>query len=229
VPYHSKWILVKYVECTPPRSDDGEPEPFETITVFLPEYVVRQVPHYALKLDAELAKPDYNQKVLITIEDDYMHNKLIYNYAIQFLASGFLPDLGGDTPTCKETLGNLVDLEKFSTQMDVETLKLGVDKQFYELNGITLPVFLELARNYYSHDEDTHDGEQGSFAPFIKKKLAEFMPQIIECEMVQEIQKNGKLGQQFLEVLAEFYTGHKAALKRKAVEISDDEQKSYED
>lgn len=111
VPYHSKWILVTYVESTPYRSDDRGPEHFETITVFLPEYVVRQVPHYALKLDAELAKSDYNQNVLITIEDDYMHSKLIYNYTIQFLASGFLPDLDGDEPTCKETLRNLLDLE----------------------------------------------------------------------------------------------------------------------
>jgi len=231
VAYHSKWILVKYVESTPYRSDDREPEHFETITVFLPEYVVRQVPHYALKLDTELAKPNYNQNVLITIEDDYMHNKLIYNYAIQFLASGFLPDLGGNAPTCAETLENLFDLEEFSVQMDVETLKLAATKQIEELNGITLPVFLEFARNYYSHNEDTRED---SFAPFVKKKLAKFTPQIIEHKMVQNVQKDGKLGQQFVEVLAEFYTGHKAAVKRKAVEISDDElepveQELYED
>lgn len=50
------------------------------------------------------------------------------------------------------------------------------------------------------------------------------MPQIIKHKMVQEIQKDGKLGEQFVEVLAESYTVHKAAVKRKFLEISDDEE-----
>jgi len=96
VPYHSKWLIVKYFESTPYPSDNGEPEHYETISVFLPEYIVRQVSHYGLKLDEELAKPDYNENTPITIEDDHKHDKLIYNYAIQFLASGFFPKLTGD-------------------------------------------------------------------------------------------------------------------------------------
>ena len=110
-------------------------------------------------------------------------------------------------------------------------MKLAATKQIQNLNGITLPVFLKFARNYYSHNKDTREG---SFAPIVKNKLAKFTPQIIERKMVQEVQKDGKLGQQFVEILAEFYTGHKAAVKRKAVEVSDDkleavEQELYED
>ena len=189
---------------------------------------MRKVSHYALKLDAELAQTDHNQNALITIEDDYMHRKIIYNYAVQFLASGFLPDLGGDEFACEATLQNLTSLYEFSVQLSAETLELAVTKHIDGFKGLTLPVFLDFARAYYSNDDNTHDGEKDSLALLIKKKLAKFMPQIIKHKMVQEIQKDGKLGQQFVDVLAEFYTGHKAAVKRKAVEISDDELEPVE-
>jgi hypothetical protein len=217
-------LFVKYVESTPYWSDNGEPEHFETITVMLPEYVVRQVSHYDSKLDAELAKPGYNENVLITIEDDYMHAKHVYNHAIQFLASGFLSKLGGDESTCKETLESLTFVYDFSVLMHAKTLELAVIKHVDDFKGLTLPVFLDFAHSYYANDENNHDGENDSLALLIKKMLAKFMPQIIERKMVQEIQKDGKIGQQFVDVLAEFYTGHKVAVKRKVVEISDDEE-----
>jgi hypothetical protein len=224
MPYNSKWLFVKYVESTSYWSDNGEPEHFETITVFLPEYVVRQVSHYQSKLDAELAKPDYNENVLITIEDDHMHDKHVYNYAIQFLASGFLPKLDGHEPTCEETMKTLVLLYEFSQLVSAEKLELAVTKHIDNFKGLTLPMFLELAHNYYANDENNHDGEKDGLALLIKKKLAKFMPQIIKHKMVQEIQKDGKLGQQLVEVLAESYTVHKAAVKRQFLKISDDEQ-----
>ncbi|GAB7330072.1 hypothetical protein MBLNU13_g01751t1 [Cladosporium sp. NU13] len=194
VPHNSKWIFV---------NGNGEPEHFETIAVLLPEYVVRQVPRYALELDVELAKPGYNQNVLFTIKDDHMHDKLIYNYAIQFLASGLLPDLGGNELACDETLATLLLLYDFKVEMSGETLELAVIKHIDDFKDLTLPMFLDFARTHYANDENTHDGEKESLALLIKKKLAKFMPQINKRKMVQEIQKDGKQGQQFVDVLAE--------------------------
>lgn len=224
MPSNSKWLIVKYVESTPYWSDNGEPDHFETISVFLPEYVVRQVSHYQSKLDVELAKPDYNENVLIIIEDDHMHDKHVYNYAIQFLASGFLPKLDGHEPTCEETLKTLVLLYEFSQLVSAEKLELAVTKHIDNFKDLTLPMFLELARNYYANDQNNHDGEKDGLALLIKKKLAKFMPQIIKRKKAQEIQKDGKLGQQLVEKLAESYTAHKAAVKRQYLEISDDEE-----
>ena len=127
---------------------DEEPERFKTITVFLPEYIVRQIPHYVLKLDAELAKPDCNLNALITIEDDYTHKQLICNYAIQLLASGFLPDLSGDEFACEATLQNLISLYEFSVQLSAEALELAVTKHIDSFRGLTLSVFLNFARAY---------------------------------------------------------------------------------
>jgi len=224
VPYNSKWIFVKFVESTPYWGFDGEPEHSETITVMLPEYVVRQIPRYESTLDAELANLNYNENAFITIEDNCMHDKDVYNYAIQFLASGFLPKLEGDEPTCIGTLKDLTLLYDFSVKLDVQELKLAVTQHIDNFKGLTLPAFLEFSHNYYANDGNSHDGENDSLALLIKKKLAKFVPQIIKRKMVLEIQKYGKLGQQFVEVLAESYTTHKEAVKRKFLEISDDEQ-----
>lgn len=57
-----------------------------------------------------------------------------------------------------------------------------------------------------------------------KKKLAKFLPQIIEFKMIQEVQRDGKLDRQLVDVLADFYSGHKVGVKQEVLEISDDEQ-----
>ena len=111
--------------------------------------------------------------------------------------------------------------------MEIKTLELAVTKHIDNFNGLTLPVFLDFARNYYANGENNHDSKNDSLALLIKNKLANFMPQIIRRKMVQEIQKDGKLGEQLVDVLADFYSGHKKAVKRKAwkaLDISDDEQ-----
>lgn len=187
MPYHSKWIFIKYVDSSPYYPNEGNPELFETITVLLPEYVVRQVPQYQSKLDAELAKPNYNENLPITIEDDHMHYKDVHNDAVQFFASGFLPKLGGDEPACMETMETLTLLYDFSVLMGAEMLELAVIKHMDEFEGLTLTVFLDFARNYYGYGGNSHDDEGDSLALLIKKMLVKFVPQIIKRKMVQEI------------------------------------------
>jgi len=227
VPDLSKWMIVEYIESTPHFGDDGESH-HETIIAHVPEYVVRQVPLYESKLDVELAKPGHNENDLITIEDDHTHDKLVYNHAMQFFASGLLPQLEGSGPTCKKALNVLTLLYGFSLQMSARKLEMAVTKHIDDFKDLTLLVFLEFARNYYKTHyaaEDDRDGEKDRLALLIKKKLAKFLPQIIEFKMVQEIQKDGKLGQQLVDVLADFYSGNKVVVKQEVVEISDDEQK----
>lgn len=226
MPDLSKWLFVQYVESTPYWSDNGEPDHFETITVFLPEYILRQVPYYELKLDVELAKPGYNEDDLITIEDDHMHNKLVYNHAMKFFASGVLPKLDGSGPACRKALKDLTLLYGFSIEMHARKLEMAVTKHIDDFKDLTLLVFLDFVRDYYKAlgEGNDHDGEKDSLSLLIKKKLAKFLPQIIEFKMLQEIQKDGKLGRQLVDVLANFYSGHKVVVKQEVLEISDDEQ-----
>ncbi|KAM0707005.1 hypothetical protein Q7P35_006336 [Cladosporium inversicolor] len=182
---------------------------------------------YESKLDVELAEPEYNEDDLVIIEDDRTHDKLVHNHAMQFFAGGVLPKLDGSGPTCKKALHNLTKLYCFSLEMSARKLKMAVIKHIDDFKDLTLSVFLEFARDYYSKyhtDEGDRDGEKDSLALLIKKKLAKFLPQIIEFKMIQEIQKDGKLGRQLVDVLADFYSGHKVVVKQEVLEISGDEQ-----
>lgn len=146
---------------------------------------------------------------------------------MQFFTGGVLPKLDGSGSTCKKALLNLINLYAFSLEMSAKKLKMAVIKHIDDYKDLTLPVFLDFARDFYGKydtDEADHNGEKDGLALLIKKKLAKFLPQIIEFKMVQEIQQDGKLGRQLVDVLANFYSGHKVAVKQEVLEISDDEQ-----
>lgn len=189
MPDLSKRLFVQYVESTPYWSENAEPDYFETITVFLPKYIVRQVPHYESKLDVELAKLGYNEDDLIIIEDDHTRNKLVYNHAIKSFASGVLAKLDGSRPTCKKALKGLTLLYGFSIEMHARKLEMAVNKHIDDFKDLAALVFLKFDHDYYKSlsEGNDHDSEKDSLSLLIKKKLAKFLPHIIEFKMIQEI------------------------------------------
>lgn len=226
MPDLTRWVIVEYIESDPYTSGDGE-EHYRTIGCQLPEFVVRQVPLYESKLDAELARPDSKEDDIITISDDHTQDKRVFNHAIRYLASGVLPYLVGSGPTCKKALDDLTRLYCFSLKMSAKRLETAVVNRIDTFNDLSLSLFLDFARSYYAEHfthRDESDGDKDRFALLIKRKLAKFLPQIIEFKMVQEIQMQGKLGRQLVEVLADSYSNSRVVVKQEVVEIDDDDQ-----
>lgn len=133
MPDLTRWVIVEYIESDPYTSGDGE-EHYRTIGCQLPEFVVRQLPLYESKLDAELARPDSREDDIITISDDHTQDKRVFNHAIRYLASGVLPYLVGSGPTCKKALDDLTRLYCFSLKMSAKRLETAADHVSSRLN-----------------------------------------------------------------------------------------------
>lgn len=205
MPDSTRWVFVEYLESAVSLNPGGG-RYYKTVGCHIPESVARQIPQYEVQLNEDLVESSYSVVDMITIWDDHKHDKQVYNQAIHYLASGNLPALYGNALARSIVLRDLVRLYCFGVQMSVEKLEVAVVNEIDSFDDLTLRDFLDTARNYYARTQrDERDSDKDHLALLIKRKLAKFLPQIVDLEMVQEIQTQGRLGRQLVEALTDAY------------------------
>lgn len=164
---------------------------------YVPESVLRCIPIYAQQIDEKLAVAQDRDDIIIS--DTTFRTRASITETIRFLTTGHLRPL--DTAqTVRRDLLDLLSLYNFSTLLSIKRLELGILAHIDGFHGLGVPLFLAGARFYYG----IGGKRETSLGHVIKKRLWEFLPQMIELKAVDEIKtEGGILAHQLMEVLLE--------------------------
>lgn len=167
---------------------------------YIPRDIVNCIPHYKALSEEKLASIEGHDEPII--RDTVVRDPQIVTDTIRFLASGHLNPLNASSGDCEEILYGLFELFQFGDTFSIVKLCTAVVEHIDRFTALPLKVFLAVMRKYYTHYHE--DVQNRMLALLIKRKLAEYLPQLQQTMTNEEISsESGILGKQLMMVLLE--------------------------
>lgn len=191
------------------KSDTREKQPREAI-LFIPEYIVKQIPRYNEELDEEMQDVE-DEGQTFEIADSIARPQVALVRAIEYVGGALLSPIDASIPNVQQTLAELLAVYDVSIGLEIKTLEEKILNHIESCPEMPTETFLTFARTVYAGDENgdlAGHATDSSIGKLIKRKLAVLLPQLLQDGTVRSIKaEGGILSNELLEVMIDHYSG----------------------
>lgn len=169
-----------------------------------PENIIRQVPDYSHKLDKAIGITPDGERLRIT--DKKIRREEAVIQAIEYLSAGILEPLNLESCDISwEVLKELIYLYDLAILLEIDVLQHAIVNHIAKGPALSPYILVDFAAECYRKGKESHEvAPDCLLGQFLKTKLADSLPALVESGAVLEVNNiGGTLCKQLVEVYTE--------------------------